>query len=81
MNKKNFCLWLLFFLSLVCVAFAIGGYEKGRASLPDTENLADASESDTAQDAAVESRGETVLRAIAKAYPDRAGEVEYYDGD
>jgi len=81
MGKKNFWLWLLFFLSLACTAFSIGWYAKGRVSLPDAEIPVAASEDDGTQSVAAESRGETVLRAIAKAYPDRTGEVEFYDGD
>jgi hypothetical protein len=81
MDKKNFWPWLLFFLSLACAAFATGWYAKGRVSLPDAENPAAVLEYDDTQSAAAESRGETVLRAIAKAYPDRTGEVEFYDGD
>jgi len=87
MNKKKFCLWVLLILSLslVCVVFAVGGFERGRAPLLEVENPAIAAlapEPEAAQSGVTaESRGETVLRAIAKAYPDRTGEVQFYDGD
>jgi len=83
MTKKNFFLWFLLFLTLVCFAFAIGGFERGWPPLPDAENPAAtaAPEYGAAQGVAAENRGETVLRAIAEAYPDRTGEVEFFDGD
>ena len=67
---------LLFFLALY-PAFAGGKQEKPAALLPPETEQAVYEPSATKEI----SRGEAVMLALAKAYPDRTGEIEFLDGD
>ena len=78
MNLRPGCLIFLFPL---WAAFAGGGTESLRPSLPAPERAGIPSAAGEAVDATQRNRGETVLKAMASAYPDRVEKVEFLDGD
>ncbi|MDR0497583.1 MAG: M15 family metallopeptidase [Treponema sp.] len=68
-------LWLLSIIIPLQPAFARG---KPQTPLPPLEIALVTTEPSATE---VVNRGETILRTLAKAYPDRIGEIEYRDGD
>ena len=65
----------LLFLSALFSVFAGGRAEKTLPSIPPLEFT------EPALTSVERNRGEIILRALAKAYPDRVGAVEFFDGD
>ena len=71
----NFRVLGLFLVFPLWAAFAGGRPERQSAPMPPSIEEPDASPE------SAERRGETVMRALAGAYPDRVEKIEYYNGD
>ena len=71
----RFIVCIQIFFLLPCFIFAGGRTEESLPSLPPLELT------EPVVAPSNENRGEIILRALAKAYPDRIGGVEFFDGD
>jgi len=81
LNYRVFCLVSLL---LVCTAIACQKNESDRIPSQPAENnalMTGETSGENSSQSAEENRGEQVLRALAKAYPDRVNAVEFDDGD